>query len=103
MLQDDILYLYEALETLVASKGICNPLQEGGSTEPNYPTTEYPTLLTDFPVTASSSEGGATATTIEMVEGENGETHESSESAMNNTGDRKISESISVSSTVPSK
>merc|ERR1712150_211139 len=42
--QDDILYLYEALETLIASKSISNPLQEGGLT-----------ISTDFPLTAYSS------------------------------------------------
>ena len=90
------------METLVASKNISNPLQESGPIETNFQAGDYPTLLTDFPITASSSEGGATATTIEMVVGENGETHDSSESVLNSKTGGKISESASVSSTAAS-
>ena len=91
------------METLLASKNIINPLQESAPIENNYQATEYPTLLTDFPITASSSEGGATATTIEMVVGDSGETHDISESALSGKTDRKISESASISSAAASK
>ena len=90
--QDDILYLYEALETLIASKSISNPLQEGGLT-----------ISTDFPLTAYSSEGGGTATTIEMVDGESNENHDGSVSVLDEKPCRRTSESISVSSTAASK
>ena len=78
-------------------------MQESGAIETNFQAGDFPTLLTDFPITASSSEGGATATTIEMVVGENGETHDSTESVLNSKPDGKISESASVSSTAASK
>ena len=97
------MYLYKALETLIASKDISNPLQENAAVEGSYPVSDYPTLITDFPVTASSSEGGATATTIEMVVGEKGDIHDSSDSAFNSKQGQRISESVSVSSTAASK
>lgn len=97
------MYLYKALETLIASKDISNPLQESAAIEGSYPVSDYPTLITDFPVTASSSEGGATATTIEMVVGEKGDMHDSSDSAFNSKPGQRISESVSVSSTAASK
>ena len=101
--QDDIMYLYKALETLIASKHILNPLQESVNIEGGYPVSDLPTLITDFPVTASSSEGGATATTIEMVVGDKGDIHDSSDSALNSKAGLRISESVSVSSTAASK
>ena len=97
------MYLYKALETLIASKDISNPLQESTTIETSYPASDYPTLITDFPVTASSSEGGATATTIEMVVGDKGDIHDSSDSALHCKSGQRISESGSVSSTAASK
>ena len=90
--QDDILYLYKAVETLVSSKDISNPLKDAG-----------PSTSTDFPATASSSEGGGTATTIEMVVGENTEVLDNSEFAINGRTRRRHSDSASASSTVASK
>ena len=80
------------METLVASKDISNPLQGG-----------IPTISSDFPATASSSEGCGTATTIEMDVGKNDEGHDSSQEALNDKTDLKNSDSVSVSSTAASK
>ena len=83
----DILYLYKALETLVASKDILNPLQDTG-----------PAISIEFPATASSSEGCGTATTIEMVV-EGGP--DTSGAAVNEAVDRR--HSASASSNITSK
>ena len=86
------MYLYKALQTLVASKDIANPLHEAGLT-----------ISTDFPITASSSEGGGTATTIEMAVEESVERMDSSESILNDKMSRRISDSVSITSTAASK